>query len=191
DCFTYRLQDRERMFARMNEWNTHLSSIASPETTSVRDPTNIGELENRLDDCTDSLGMVDRGAVVIDSLTEFGSLVQPIQAYDFLKDTRAEICKGRFVPIYAGAAYVGDAEQFPHDLEYMFDGIIDLELNPKIVEDTLIKRVRIRKMDGVLCYPEWTAYEFTSGEGLVMFDPQVELEKAAESDASQGTEDDE
>ncbi len=33
-------------------------------------------------------------------------------------------------------------------------------------------------MAGVLAYPEWSAYEFTSGEGLVMFDPQVELERA-------------
>jgi len=179
DCFTYRVGDPDRMLARMNDWNSHLWEIAAPATTAVRDPTNIGELENRLDDCLQANGMGDQGLVAIDSLTEFGALVQPVRAYDFVKDLRAEVCKGRFVPVFAGANYAGDGDQFPHDLEYLFDGIVDLELNPEIVEDALIKRARIRKMAGVLAYQEWTAYEFTSGEGLVMFDPAAELEKAA------------
>ena len=178
DCFTYRVGDRDRMLSRMNDWNSHLWTVAKPATTAVRDPTNIGELENRLDDCLEALDMADRGVVVIDTLTEFGSLVQPVRAYDFVKDLRAEVCKGRFVPVFAGATYAGDNEQFPHDLEYLFDGIVDLELNPEIVEDALIKRARVRKMAGVLSYPEWTAYEFTGGEGLVLFDPQAEIEKA-------------
>lgn len=182
DCFTYRVGDRDRMLSRMNDWNSHLWDVAAPETTAVRDPTNIGELENRLDDCLEGKAMADRGVVIIDTLTEFGSLVQPVRAYDFVKDLRAEVCKGRFVPVFAGATYAGDKEQFPHDLEYMFDGIVDLELNPEVVEDALIKRARIRKMDGVLAYPQWTAYEFTSGEGLVMFDPQAEIEKARDDD---------
>lgn len=178
DCFTYRVEDRERMFSRMNDWNAHLHEVAAPEVTPVRDPTDVSEVETQLDRCTDGRGMVDRGMVVIDSLTEFGSLVQPVRAYNFVKDIRADVCKGRFVPIIAGAAYLGDAEQFPHDLEYMFDGIIDLEHNPKIVEDALIKRLRVRKMSGVLTYPEWIAFEYTSTDGLVMYDPAVELEQS-------------
>ena len=176
DCFTYRVEDRERMFDRMNDWNSHLAQIAEPVITAVRDPTNIGELENRLDDCTEALNMVDTGVVVIDSLTEFGSLVQPVRAYNFVKDVRADICKGRFVPIFAGASFVGDIEQFPHDLDYLVDGIVDLEHNTDLVEDALIKRMRVRKMNGVLTYPEWTAFEFTSDEGLVMFDPEAQQE---------------
>ncbi len=189
DCFTYRVGDRDRMLSRMNDWNSHLWDVAKPATTAVRDPTNIGELENRLDDSLEALDMADRGLVVIDTLTEFGSLVQPVRAYDFVKDLRAEVCKGRFVPVFAGATYAGEKEQFPHDLEYLFDGIVDLELNPKIVEDALIKRARVRKMAGVLSYPEWTAYEFTGGEGLVLFDPKAEIEKseaAREAEADDG-----
>ncbi|MDZ7702058.1 MAG: ATPase domain-containing protein [Halobacteriales archaeon] len=185
DCFTYRVGDRDRMLSRMNEWNSHLWDVAAPETTAVRDPTNIGELENRIDDCLEAKDMADEGVVVIDTLTEFGALVQPVRAYDFVKDLRAEVCKGRFVPVFAGATYAGDAEQFPHDLEYLFDGIVDLELNPEIVEGALIKRARIRKMAGVLSYAQWTAYEFTSGEGLVMFDPEAEVERSeAEREAA-------
>jgi KaiC/GvpD/RAD55 family RecA-like ATPase len=189
DCFTYRVEDRERMLARMNDWSTHLYDIAGPRTTAVRDPTDIGEVQSRLDGSLETLGMVDEGLVVIDSLTEFGSLVQPIRAYDFVKDIRADVCKGRFVPIFAGATFAGDTEQFPHDLEYLFDGIVDLEVNPEVVEGALIKRARIRKMAGVLAYPEWSAYEFTSGEGLVMFDPQVEIAKA-EAERAEGAGDD-
>ncbi|PSQ28742.1 hypothetical protein BRD03_02065 [Halobacteriales archaeon QS_9_68_17] len=56
--------------------------------------------------------MVDEG-VVVDSLTEFGTLVQPVQTYDFVKDVRADVCKGRFVPILAGATYTGESGTFP------------------------------------------------------------------------------
>lgn len=182
DCFTYRVDDRDRMFDRMNDWNQHLHSLAADETSTVRDPSNIGEVENRIDDCIDTKNMMDRGLVLIDSLTEFGSLVQPVHAYDFVKNLRANICKGRFVPIFACATYRGDADEFPHDLEYAFDGIVDLELNTSIIEDTIIKRARVRKMSGVLVYPEWTAYEFTADEGLVMFDPKGEIEKKREEE---------
>ncbi len=187
DCFTYRVEDRDRMLSRMSDWNSHLHAVVDPETTPVRNPTNVGDLQDRLDNCLGAKGMTDVGLVAIDTLTEFGSLVQPVRAYDFVKDLRADVCKGRFVPVFAGASCAGDAEQFPHDLEYLFDGIVDLELNPNIVEDALIKRARIRKMAGVLAYPEWTAYEFTSGEGLVMFDPEAEIARSRavrESDAS-------
>jgi len=182
DCFTYRVGDRERMFDRMNDWNAHLYRVAQPHVRPVHDPTNIGELESRLDDCATAMDMVDRGLVLVDSLTEFGSLVQPVRAYDFVKDVRADVCKGRFVPVFAGAAYTGDNDQFPHDLEYTFDGVVDMEHNPELIEDALIKRMRVRKMSGVLTYPEWTAYEFTSDRGLVMFDPKAEMGKTDEGD---------
>ena len=188
DCFTYRVDDRDRMLARMNEWTSHLWRVAEAETTAVRDPSNVGEVQNRLDDCLEAKSLADRGLVVVDSLTEFGSLVQPVRAYDFVKDLRADVCKGRFVPVVAGATYAGDGDRFPHDLEYLFDGLVDLDLDGETVEGALIKRIRVRKMSGVLAYAEWSAYEFTGGEGLVTFDPLEEIEKsrAAREAASAG-----
>ncbi|MFB6186708.1 MAG: recombinase RecA, partial [Halobacteriaceae archaeon] len=126
--------------------------------------------------CLESIDMIEEGIVLLDSLTEIGSLVQPIQAYDFVKDIRAEVSKSRFVPIFAGASY-SSQDDFPHDLEYIFDGIIDLQLNDEIVEDTLIKQLRIRKLESVLAISEWQQYEFTSEQGMVVFDPQEEMEK--------------
>ncbi|WP_231186259.1 ATPase domain-containing protein [Haladaptatus sp. DYF46] len=180
DCFTYRVSDRDRMFTRMDEWNQYLHRVTASATTTVRDPGDTSELQNKLDNCLESLSMSDTGIVVIDSLTEFGTLVQPVQAYDFVKDVRADVCKGRFVPVFAGATFTGEEDVFPHDMGYVIDGLVDLQLNGSLVEDVLIKRVRIRKMNGVLTIPEWVAYEYTGGDGLVSFDPIEELEKAEE-----------
>ncbi|WP_134672469.1 ATPase domain-containing protein [Halorussus marinus] len=182
DCFTYRVSDRDRMFDRMNEWTSHIRRIARDVTETVRDPSDVSELQNKLDGCLEALGMTDAGVVTIDSLTEFGTLVQPIRAYDCVKDVRADVCKGRFVPVFAGGTITGEERTFPHDLGYAVDGIVDMQMNGSIVRDTLIKRLRIRKMNGVLSIPEWTAYEFTAGRGLVTFDPIAEMDDPAEGD---------
>ncbi|MEF8782912.1 MAG: ATPase domain-containing protein [Haloarculaceae archaeon] len=176
DCFTYRVDDRDRMHERMNAWNTHLRKVAEGATTTVRDPTDVGQIQNRLDRALEAVGAHDRGLVVIDSLTELGSLVQPVQAYNFLKDVRADVCKGRFVPVFAGATVTGEGEAFPHDLGYMVDGIVEMRLNDDMVEGALIKQLRVRKMSGVLTFPEWQVYEYTAGEGIVTFDPIAEME---------------
>ena len=178
DCFTYRVDDRDRMFDRMNSWNTHLSEVAESATTRVRDPTESTELSSRLDSALEEKDMHDEGIVVIDSLTELGTLIQHVQAYNFVKDVRADVCKGRFVPIFAGATLTTEEETFPHDLKYMVDGIVEMRLNEEIVEGALVKQIRIRKMSGVLTYPEWSVYEYTSGKGIVTFDPIEEMKKS-------------
>ncbi|MFC7176646.1 RAD55 family ATPase [Halosegnis marinus] len=195
DCFTYRLdgQGRDRLFDRMDEWNAYLSDVAREATTTVRDPSDIGEIGNKLDNALEAREMVDEGIVVIDSLTELGTLVQPVQAYDFVKDVRADVCKGRFVPVFAGATIGGGGgggDAFPHDLTYVMDGLVELRLNDDLVADTLIKQVRIRKLNGALVVPEWRAYEYTSRLGMVPFDPAEEMaddggEEGAASDADE------
>jgi KaiC/GvpD/RAD55 family RecA-like ATPase len=177
DCFTYRLSDRERMFNRMDDWNTHLYDATTDATMTVRDPSDLGEVRNKLDNALEAAEMVGTGLVLVDSLTELGTLVQPVQAYDFVKDLRADVSKGRFVSIFAGATIAGGGEGFPHDLGYVADGVIELRLNEEIIPDTLIKQARIRKLNGVLVIPEWHAYEYTSGLGMVTFDPREEQEK--------------
>jgi KaiC/GvpD/RAD55 family RecA-like ATPase len=184
DCFSYRVDDRDRMYERMNDWNSHLWDITEDATETVRDPTNIGQLQNRLDNALEAVDGHDRGLVVIDSLTELGSLVQPVRAYNFVKDIRADVCKGRFVPVFAGATVTSDVEEFPHDLGYMVDGIVEMRLNEDLIEGALVKQLRVRKMNGVLTYPEWEVYEYTAGEGIVTFDPVAQME-AADADSLQ------
>jgi KaiC/GvpD/RAD55 family RecA-like ATPase len=178
DCFTYRLSDRDRMFERMDDWNSHLYDAATDATTTIRDPSDLGEVRNKLDNALEARAMVDEGLVLIDSLTELGTLVQPVQAYDFVKDLRADVAKGRFVPIFAGATIAAGGGEFPHDLGYSVDGIVEMRLNEEIIPDTLIKQARIRKLNGVLVIPEWHSYEYTSGLGMVTFDPEEEQAKS-------------
>ncbi|WP_338730224.1 ATPase domain-containing protein [Haladaptatus sp. DJG-WS-42] len=186
DCFTYRLSTRKRMYERMNEWNQHLHHVAENATTTIRDPTDIDEVTNKLDNCLEDHHLVDAGMVLIDSLTEFGALVQPVRAYEFVRTIRADVCKGRFVPVYAGATVVTEESLFPHDLAYAVDGVIDLRLTEKLVPETLLKQIRIRKMNGVLVIPEWHTYEYTSGLGMVTFDPEEEQAKSKEKATENG-----
>ncbi len=181
DCFTYRADDRDRMYERMNAWNTHLWDVAESATSTVRDPTDIGQIQNRLDRALETVSRHENGIVVIDSLTELGSLVQPVQAYNFLKDVRADVCKGRFVPVFAGATMTGEERTFPHDLGYMVDGIVEMRLNEELVEDALVKQLRVRKMSGVLAISEWETYEYTAGKGIVTFDPIAQMEATQEA----------
>lgn len=179
DCFTYRLDDRERMFDRLNDWNRHLYHAAENATSTLQDPSDTRSLLNALDNVLESLGMSDEGAVLVDSLTELGTLLQPVQAYDLVKSLRAEVCKGRYVPVFACASRRGPENvEFPHDLEYLVDGIVDLRLNSELVVDTLIKQFRVRKLNGALAISEWRAYEYTETQGLVPFDPQAQIENS-------------
>ncbi len=171
DCFTTRMDDPRRFERRLNDWNRHLDRIAAPQTVRVNDPTDPAEVRNKLDNTLEDLEMVDRGIVHIDSLTEFGTLVQPVQAYDFVKDIRADVCKGRFVPVFGGGTVTSEDIEFPHDLGYVLDGIVELGLSDSIVKDTLLRRIRVKKMNGVMVITEWTAYEFTRGRGAIAFDP--------------------
>jgi len=192
DCFTYRLdgQGRDRLFDRMGEWNQYLSTVAQAATTTVRDPTDIREIENKLDNALEACEMVDDGLVIIDSLTEMGTLTQPVQAYDFVKDMRADICKGRFVPIFAGAALGsggGGGDAFPHDLTYVMDGLIELGLEEARDDDRLVKQVRIRKLNGAAVTPAWQSYEFEPGIGMVVREPE-EGDPGGGSDATADSE---
>jgi KaiC/GvpD/RAD55 family RecA-like ATPase len=186
DAFTHRMEDRELWSERLNDWNRHLAGFCEEATSRVRDPSDVDELSNRIDDELETLEMEDRGIVVVDSLNELGSHVQPVQAYRFLKDLRATVCKSRFVPIYASATVSSNGEGFPHDLDYMVDGIVELRLNDDLVEGSLMKQIRVRKMNGVLNLPKWALYEYTAGEGIVtieMHEGPPDEEGVGEGDA--------
>ena len=53
----------------------------------------------------------------------------------------------------------------------LVDGIVEMRLDDDLVEGSLLKQVRVRKMSGVLVLPKWILYEYTAGEGIVTIDP--------------------
>jgi KaiC/GvpD/RAD55 family RecA-like ATPase len=172
DCFTYRLDDAERMVDRMNRWTRHIHRATTPATAAVRDPTDLRSVCNKLDDALLAADARDRGLVAFDSLTELGTLVQPTLAYDFVKDLRADVCKGRFVPVFARAPYRGDTEEFPHDLSYVMDGLVEMRTEERRAAGP-INQVRVRKMRGVPTTPRWTPYEYLGDQGLVSSRPRT------------------
>lgn len=180
DAFSARLGD-DGLRDRLTDWNRHLMGLIDPVSDRVRDPTDVGELESKLDAAMTDRSMIDRGLVTIDSLTELGSRVQPVHAYEYVRDLRADACKGRFVPVIAPASYVGDQDVFPHDLEYLADGVVDLDQSGAVVEDRLVKRLRVRKMEDVPSSTTWGYYDVRPGTGLV--------ELAIEPEGSEGDDD--
>jgi len=170
DCFTYRVEDSERMVDRMNPWTDHLNRAAEGVTHTVRDPSTLSTVQNKLDDCIEANGIRESGIVVFDSLTEMGALVQPVQAYNFVKDIRADIAKGRFIPVFAHASYRGDDSEFPHDLEYMMDGVITMRFGDDSGDWRPEKRFSVRKMRGVPTTSSRQPYEYVGERGLVRSD---------------------
>lgn len=166
DCFTARQGDQGNFGDRLQGWNRHLDQVADASRTVVQEPEELRQVQSTLQDCLDTLAMRERGLVVIDSLTELNTMVQPVKAYGFVKDVRADVCKARFVPIMAGGTVVGENTGFPHDLSYLVDGLVDIRLSSERLEDTLVKELRIRKMNGVPSIPKWIPYEVTE-EGVV------------------------
>jgi KaiC/GvpD/RAD55 family RecA-like ATPase len=184
DCFTHLQDGTEQVARKTSPWIAHVADAVEPVTNVVRDPSDVSEILHKIDSCLSENDAVESGIVVIDSLTEFGTLVQPVQAYRFVKRLRASIPKGRFVPVFANATVTSDTDTFPHDLSYVADGVIDLQLDDTIIEDTLFKRIRVRKLDDVLVYPDWTTFEYTSGIGMLTFDPQEQLAAQADEAAA-------
>ena len=70
----------------------------------------------------------------------------------------------------------------------MLDGVVELGLNDDLVEGSLIKQVRVRKMSGVLALPKWTLYEYTASEGIVTIElhegPPDESDAAEDDDSA-------
>lgn len=179
DCFTHWMADAERMFDRMDRWNEHLDRAARDATYTVTDPTNLNSVRNALDEGVESEEMREHGIVAVDSLTEIGALVQPVQAYDFVKSLRADVAKGRFVPVFALTTRREGDDGFPHDLTYLFDGVVEMRRNDELDEGRPVNQLCVPKMTGVPTNPEWVAYEYVTNRGLVRVRPAGERETPA------------
>ena len=176
DLFTKRLHDEPAMTRRANRWNRHLQAVLDDAATVVRDPSDVLEIANQVDNVMAEAGVAEGGLVAIDYLTELAAFAQEARATNLLRELRALVCKSRYVPMVAGASvdryedlYPTD---FPHDHEYLFDGIVDLELHEGDDGDRR-KRLAVRKMDDAPVVPQWFDYEFDPGNGFVAFESTV------------------
>lgn len=183
DCFTHRLSDRSQFHSRKNRWNRFLLPIVREAHTEVRDPSDIREVESRLDDTIEKLSMAEGGVVILDSVDEVESMIQDIRAENFIREVRADVCKSRFVPMYVGKT-AGETDQSQSrapeptagstELAAVADGVVDLRLSSEIVPETRLTQIGIRQMDAVPYVPQWLTVEVQGSRGFVSFDPRTE-----------------
>ena len=178
DCFTRHDDPPVTSDSTRSAWVEHVGRFAEGATRTLRDPTDVHELANKLRRCLDDCEMFNSGRVAVDSLTEFGTTVPSIRAHNFLKTIRAEVCKARFVPIFAGAT-VSDDDGFPLDMTHAVDGRIDLRLiegdegppgevppGGQPPEVRLYRQLCVRKMDGVPSSTTWRHVDYAPGRGF-------------------------
>ena len=179
DCFTYRVRAYERLFERLSEWTAFLYSLIGASVTRVQNPADLTSIHASIANAAEKLDMYDTGAVVVDSLEELGTLVQPVNAITFLKDLRAALCKARFVPVFAGTTAATDPAAFPASVHYLTDGIVELGLFPRASGDGFAKFLRVLKMRNVPVTPRWVPFEYEVGTGFVRADRELQAESPA------------
>jgi KaiC/GvpD/RAD55 family RecA-like ATPase len=171
DCFTYRVSSYDRVVSRFTDWNTYLYDVTDGATTRLSDLDTMEAVHSQIDNVAERLGMRGEGVVLIDSLYELGTLTQPVHAHNFVKDVRADLSKGRFVPVFGGASTTVDESQFPHNMTYLVDGLVELTLWQNASLPGFQKHVRVPQVQGVTTHPQWIQFEYESGRGMVVLDP--------------------
>lgn len=126
DCFTDRVTTYRWDPDRLTDWNRYVYEITAEATARVSDFTSFSVLHDHLDTVVEAVDAYDAGLVLIDSLDEL-AVIQPTNALPFVKDLRADFCKGRLVPVLAGATYVFDDTGFPQNVRYFADGIVEFD----------------------------------------------------------------
>lgn len=180
DCFTERVTTYREDPDRLTDWNRYVYRITAEVTERVADFTSFSVLHDHVDAVVESVDAYDSGLLLVDSLDEL-AVIQPANALPFVKDFRADFCKGRLVPVVAGTTYVFQDTGFPQNVRYFADGIVEfdtVEGDPGAAtpdatvagtpDDRLMKRtVRVLKMQGVKVNTERIPYEYERGIGLV------------------------
>ena len=179
DLFSRRLHDESAMTRRSNRWNRHLQAVLDDAVAVVDDPSDVLEIANQVDGAIADAGVTEAGLVAVDYLTELAAFAQEARATNLLRELRALVCKSRYVPMVAGAS-VGRFEDlystdFPHDHEYLFDGIVDLELDEDDPGDRR-KHLSVRKMDDAPVVPRWFEYEYRPDAGFVAVESPTQVE---------------
>ena len=187
DCFTYRIRGFKRLFEQLDEWNEFLYSVIDRAATRVENPSDLSAIHAAITKAAEQLEMSDAGTIIVDSLDELGTLTQPVNTYNFIKDLRADLCKARFVPVFAGATATDDQTAFPNTLHYLVDGIVELSLTQNANGDGFTKFLRVRKMRGVPTAPRWIPYGYETGRGLVSLDASAPVPQMTPSQTDPGS----
>ncbi len=161
DCFSFRIKPN-----KVPKW-----------VTLVNEPNDLMSFLTALETTMDELKMRNRGAVIIDSLTEFMTIAEPGLLIEAIKTWRARGPKERGVIFFGSMHFgIGTLGRPTDVLDYIVDGIIDLHYNPFLMQQgQLVKELRVRKMKGVGHSTEWIP--FTVGETGIQILPQLRVKR--------------
>jgi KaiC/GvpD/RAD55 family RecA-like ATPase len=130
-------------------------------------PTGWQNLFNMLIQSLNNLMIKYKKAIVmIDSLTELLYKMDPNSILDLIKVIRLEICKRRYIPVFASSHFgIKSFEEFEQVIEYHVDGIIDFRYDPLAMQyGSLIKQLRIRKLRGCKHDKRWHSFDILNND---------------------------
>ncbi len=98
--------------------------------------------------------------VIIDSINEFMFKFEVTQVLDFIKSLRAVVAKGLgAIVLVTVHVTTEDFQTLVQHLEYLVDGVIELRLQPSLLEIGIpVKELLVRKMRSVSTNPIWIPY---------------------------------
>jgi len=148
DCFSYRIRR---------------TALTPGYSILVEDPRSIRNITDALVSVTDRT--YGRKMLIIDSLTEIISFVEPITAIETVKNWRAYFSKARDMPVFASIHFgIKAFEEIEQIIDYTVDGIIDLRFDPYIMQQgMLVKQMRVRKLKGAPHIARWTYFDIRRG----------------------------
>lgn len=157
DCFSYRLRGLDV------EAPTEVPIARfSFEAEDPRNPESVWET------VFDKAREMKRGIILLDSLTEFLTIVPDASVLlDMMKVAKAILCRYYSIPLFY-SFHFGLFDDFRFQLEIFTDGVIDLRFNPEVVNQALVKQMRIRRMSGCSHRSEWITFDVEKGKGIVM-----------------------
>ncbi|ADB62058.1 RecA-superfamily ATPase implicated in signal transduction-like protein [Haloterrigena turkmenica DSM 5511] len=164
DCFTHRLADRDAFRDHRGEWIEFVGEAAADSIVPIEEPTDVEPILRECNAALDDLEMTETGLVAIDSLSELGRGLETDHVHEFVTETRATVCKARYVPIFGG--WTAGDEGVAMD-ESIFDGVVDLRLADHLEPDTRLRQLGVRKLTGARYLPQWITYEYEPVRGLV------------------------
>lgn len=162
DCFSFRTQSPKKL-------NEHIEVVSNPRDRQLL----TSELYSAVND------MEGRGVILIDSITELFTMSEPTSTIEMIKDWRAEICKGKYITVFA-SYHLGmrSMDEFVGMLDYVVDGIIEFRFDPLFAQQGLLARqMRLRKMKGTTHDTLWHYFEIKMG-GLAPIKPQKRREES-------------
>lgn len=162
DCFSFRTQSPRKL-------NDYIEIVSNP-----RDRQQLSsELYSAVSD------MDGKGVVLIDSITELFTMSEPTSTIEMIKDWRAEICKGKYITVFA-SYHLGtkSMDEFVGMLDYVVDGIIEYRFDPLFAQQGLLAtQMRLRKMKGATHDTLWHYFNIKK-DGLSPIKPQKGREES-------------